>query len=1399
MVVAPVSTPTLVYSPHPMSAAANRQLISAAFLPGETIADYLIRQEISLNRPMVLALNDRIIPRHQWGLTCPKASDLITLRATVQKGDSGKVLKTVLMIVVMIYAPQVAASMYGSGTVAAGVATGLMVAGSSLLINALIPPPKLDLNDASGRNQSVSSTYALNGGSNRARLHEPLPLVLGTHRIYPDVGAKPYTEFEGEDQYLYQVFNFGLADIALTDIRIGTTPITDYSDVEMEESGGSNLLIYPNEFDNAAWLKTNTTVTPNAALAPDGTTTADRLVATTDGNDYVHQRYSTTSHMDKTFDYEVWLKNYNLSDKTVALRIREGGSGDVGLAIVTLTDDWQLFTVSCTFSASPTADIRVFIDGQSNGANAGRGFYAWNARLVEAGQYSLSLFPGNVDTLSGAALTAAAGWVERTSSPDTTALAIELSGALFQIDSESGAVINNSVTLWMEYRLVGGPVWLPFKDEATAYNTIANASRKPLRLTFRATVPKGQYEVRVQRFSADEIDTYKVSDITWSQLRCYQPDQADYTGQKRLALRIKASGQLSGTVDQLSALATAKVPVWTGAAWVIQATSNPAWQFLWLTKGKIINGRRAFGANLPDSRIDIEAIKAWATWCDAKSLSCNLIFDRSMNCADQLDIIGRCGRAARTWATGKLGTIWDQSDLPITSVFGMANIRRGSFKVEYITEKLADEVVAKFVNPDLDWQQDEVRATVPGVAVATDPATIELMGVTDADQAGREVLLMAAQQEYRRRRISWEADIEGLVVNRGDVGVLSHDLTQWGYSGRLVSGTASIFTIDRAVPFTEGEVHYVGLRYPDGHYDIYEVAYQAGESVSLALAKPIKKSTWLATMAITTSDEIEPVVWNSHYYKALNSGNTGATEPPWPITSGDTVVDGDITWQEAGYAPQYAPDDDPYSPALDCIWQFEPKATPGKKIKITDVQPISMNHVRITAVDEDPNYYLEEFGTYTHLTPAVAGNKLPTVTGLDVGETLIKVGNSHAVQLSITWDVEGPYGGAIVSIAINGEPMQERGKVTSRRFDLQVPDSGQIAIQITAFDLLGQFSQLSQLNAIHDIIGKDSLPPSVTTFLVQRQSDGTREFIWSAPEPADKAGYKIRYQQGTGHTWETMSSLHEGLLTASPFESNQVAKGTWTFAIKMVDTLSNESTDALYIETTLGDPRLAEVLINEDPRGTGWPGTKTGCYVDELGQLIAEDTKTWDDGSGDGLTWDTWLAWSRAPATTIIYEHDIDAGVVVLFTPLINVTADGTVTIEVNTSEDGASWSGWVAPGSLTTARYIKTRITVADHATLNAIYGANIMLSGKSVNEEINDQNTALLAGAHRIGVGDIRLPIAYDYAVITQVQVALQSVGPGWSWVLMDKDISVGPRINIYNGSVLADATIDASVRGV
>lgn len=332
----------------------------------------------------------------------------------------------------------------------------------------------------------------------------------------------------------------------------------------------------------------------------------------------------------------------------------------------------------------------------------------------------------------------------------------------------------------------------------------------------------------------------------------------------------------------------------------------------------------------------------------------------------------------------------------------------------------------------------------------------------------------------------------------------------------------------------------------------------------------------------------------------------------------------------------------------------------------------------------------------------------------------------------------------------------------------------------------------------YTVVGKTAKPATPSSFTVFRQPDGTRQFDAEySSKPIDFSGYRIYYRLGTGHTINDMDQLNlDGLITAMPYESNQLAAGEYTFALVAVDTSKIES-DPLYIVSTLGDPRLGDVIYAEYPASQGWPGTKTDCHVDNNSWLAADSNTDWSTG-----TWADIGVWNHGAISPIVYQHPtIDLGFEAVFTPLISAIGDGDQTIEVNTSSDNVLWSGWGVP-ALVTARYLQVRITVTGTAPL--IKRMPILLSGKALQDEISDLDTSTLTGNYRIGTGDIRLPQTKAFNKISQVQLALQSVGAGWTWSLVDKSsadaLNYGPRIQIFDGNGnLADAVIDATIKGV
>ena len=69
----------------------------------------------------------------------------------------------------------------------------------------------------------------------------------------------------------------------------------------------------------------------------------------------------------------------------------------------------------------------------------------------------------------------------------------------------------------------------------------------------------------------------------------------------------------------------------------------------------------------------------------------------------------------------------------------------------------------------------------------------------------------------------------------------------------------------------------------------------------IALTITQKIAAWAAGAAIASGAVRRPTSTNNRVYQAGGAGTTGATEPTWPTTIGDAVVDNDITWTCLAY------------------------------------------------------------------------------------------------------------------------------------------------------------------------------------------------------------------------------------------------------------------------------------------------------------------------------------------------------------------------------------------------------------------------------------------------------------------------------------------------------------------
>jgi hypothetical protein len=737
-------------------------------------------------------------------------------------------------------------------------------------------------------------------------------------------------------------------------------------------------------------------------------------------------------------------------------------------------------------------------------------------------------WPGNVDTLQGVALVFDQWSNPLTTSIDTYKIGIDISGINFYM-KEVGP-IPLRVDYLIQYRAVGDLTWI----DLLGNDVLSGYGGKTVNHTFEYDVPQGQYEVRVKYnnlrshqyytvpshqtlyvIPVSSSDKYVTHQLTWTGLKSYQPDLKSYPNQKRSGLGILATGQLNGVIDQFNNIASGRCEAWNGSAWVTQETSNPAWWYRYIAKGKFdANGQRLYGGGYSDAELDLDSIKAWGAWCTSKGLECNFIFDAPRNCFSMLSIIARCGRATLSWGTGKLGVVYDEGGLPVSAMFGMANIRSGTFKVNYLSGQLPDEIVINWINPALGYKQDTVRQSVPGVTNPNNPVTVDIPGITSEVQAGREANLMAAEQEYRTRVISWETDIEGLAVARGDVVGLSHDLTRWAQSGRLLSGTDTVLQLDKPVTFTAGQTHYIMIRYPDGTLVTRAVNYQAGEAESITLAS------------------------------ALPS----------------------------------APDADVNNPVIDYIWSFDPQATPGKKVKITDIKPLDEHYVRVTATDEVDAYYAAEFDSYTYV-PASSSINLPQISNLKISTELVNTGSGYATKIYLNWDIEGDYGGAWVMAGFDDIAQEKVGETITQTFSFTAPERGKVDVTVTCFDKQGRYGgAAAKATGSQIFVGRDAPPEDPTGLTITELADGTRQLLPQVPAvPVDFAGFLFRARAGTSWTtWDQLSvanggiDLHSLPVKSMPWETTQMPPGDYVIGVKLIDLYGNESVNAFLDTYAIG-------------------------------------------------------------------------------------------------------------------------------------------------------------------------------------------------------------------------------------
>lgn len=214
---------------------------------------------------LVVSIDGEDVPRETWDTRRVGMNDIIVLRA-VPQGSGNKLLRSILMLAVIAVAFAVlgpagafgvGTGLFAAGTVGASVLYGVAFAAINLighmLINALIPPASIGNSNGNG---AQTQTFGISGIQNSELPYGVVPKICGRTIMTPPKGAHSYTVIQTNDSYLYGLFDLGPGPIAISNIKIGQTPIDSFQGVQYEVREGrpsdAAITLYTNKVSQQA-------------------------------------------------------------------------------------------------------------------------------------------------------------------------------------------------------------------------------------------------------------------------------------------------------------------------------------------------------------------------------------------------------------------------------------------------------------------------------------------------------------------------------------------------------------------------------------------------------------------------------------------------------------------------------------------------------------------------------------------------------------------------------------------------------------------------------------------------------------------------------------------------------------------------------------------------------------------------------------------------------------------------------------------------------------------------------------------------------------------------------------------------------------------------------------------
>lgn len=811
---------------------------------------------------------------------------------------------------------------------------------------------------------------------------------------------------------------------------------------------------------------------------------------------------------------------------------------------------------------------------------------------------------------------------------------------------------------------------------------IRDNSTNTVRREFEFDVPQSwrgdEIDVIISRQNSESSDPAISDRAELNYIRERQFSDQDYEGYAMLGVRIKADGQLSGTIPSVEARIRGRPAHNSTPSSETGWTDNP-WICLY---DALVSGRDEGLSGYDTDELDWPSFEAAANYSDQlvndgrgsseKRHRLNLVIDQKMEIQKLIDTVSTVGQGYTIWDTDGIHVVLDEPNLDPVMVFNEQNMigpAQYSFKP---AKKDYEAVEVQFRDETNDYERTTIEVPKDANTAVDDrfpKQTLNLIGVTNRAQAIRTARLMQRIDEQERLTCKITAPQEAVHVQPGDLCYVSDVVSSedWEYNGRIrdweSTPNGDIVLLDQQVNINASDIDII-LRLTDGRV-VNERIDGFGSTTDVVRlnrtfneigAKPLENCPFAIGPVADITDLMR--------VRKITHGQTGDLEIDLVEHSeqkfvglddfeiGDTTVDASLSTQD----PLPVQDFRGVSRST-----FNQDGSLNPKIEVSWTPPVIDNATRYDVwIDYDA-----------------------TVTDGSRREQFKRIKQTNALSTTISEDIVAP---STIRVLVQTITEDEKS--------------------------LPLWRCPVRVISVRGITGR---PPDVQS-LTARQRDQRVILDW----PSIDSPLHDHYQVRRGSSWATGEVVRDDIIE-SRHEITDLTNRDYTYHVKSISSQDNESTNAASDTITVTGIEVDDFILDSD-EAPNWNGTKNGFAIVSRpeGESIAPThDQRWDDIWNSGEAWDaqynsgeSWglgfvseaiyttqtvdigriretninldlaiaadladLRWSDAYTSSEVWSDAFGANQSGTWNDLENLTLERDV--EYRISDDGTNWTNW--------------------------------------------------------------------------------------------------------------------------